>query len=113
MAEGRGFELVGRWAGVISRRETAALCGAGSASTGAQKCAALSQEKIQARPYKETAREGLLFLRPLRGETPTLSQTSRKRTGSSRQTGQRCDLEGTRWLTPAPLSRTSETFCRV
>ena len=24
MAEGRGFELVGRWAGVISRRDTAA-----------------------------------------------------------------------------------------
>ena len=32
MAEGRGFELVGRWAGVISRRDTAALRGAGSLS---------------------------------------------------------------------------------
>ena len=32
MAEGRGFELVGRWAGVISRRDTAALRGAGEAN---------------------------------------------------------------------------------
>ena len=34
MAEGRGFELVGRWAGVISRRETAELRGAGEANGG-------------------------------------------------------------------------------